>query len=68
MASLDSGSGVPWHRVVNARGEISRRADWGSDDLQRILLESEGVAFDECGRISVRRFGWKPRKRGTDPN
>ncbi len=51
---------VPWHRVVNARGEISRRGIDGSDDLQRLLLESEGVAFDGAGRIDLRRFQWLP--------
>jgi methylated-DNA-protein-cysteine methyltransferase-like protein len=52
---------VPWHRVVNAQGEISRRATPGSDDLQLRLLESEGIVFDERGRIELRRFQWGPK-------
>ncbi|MEX2525089.1 MAG: MGMT family protein [Gammaproteobacteria bacterium] len=51
---------VPWHRVINARGEISSRFDAGSEDYQRILLEDEGVVFDESGRVSLKRFQWKP--------
>jgi methylated-DNA-protein-cysteine methyltransferase related protein len=52
---------VPWHRVVNARGEISARAD-GSDAaaVQRLRLEKEGVLFDSHGRIDLRRCGWRP--------
>jgi methylated-DNA-protein-cysteine methyltransferase-like protein len=51
---------VPWHRVVNARGQISySEARLGSDVLQRELLEAEGVEFDAAGRISLRRFGWR---------
>ena len=51
---------VPWHRVVNAQGRISRRSDSGSADLeQRLRLESEGVCFDDLGRIPLERFLWQ---------
>ena len=55
---------IPWHRVVNAEGRISLRLkhwDTGSDDLQRILLEAEGVTFDASGRIEMKKFRWQPR-------
>ena len=52
---------VPWQRVINARGEVSRRGVDGPDELQRELLEDEGVAFDLRGRIDLSRFGWKRR-------
>ncbi|SMC29706.1 methylated-DNA-protein-cysteine methyltransferase related protein [Andreprevotia lacus DSM 23236] len=43
---------VPWHRVVNAKGQISPRGLDGSDDLQRVLLEAEGVLFGaESGKV-----------------
>lgn len=55
-------SAVPWHRVIGAKGEISPRV-WSENHLlQRILLEDEGVTFDERGRISLTRFGWTPGK------
>lgn len=62
LASLPDGSPVPWHRVVNARGEISERSD-GSPigAVQRARLRREGVRFDERGRISFERFRWRPR-------
>jgi methylated-DNA-protein-cysteine methyltransferase-like protein len=66
MHRLPEGSRVPWHRVVNARGEISQRAASilsGEENLQRVLLEREGVQFDRAGRIDLKRFGWKPRRR-----
>ena len=58
LHNLPSGSGVPWHRVINARGEISARrgSDWG--ELQRRLLEAEKVKFDAKGRIDLTRFRW----------
>ena len=61
LAALRDGDAdtVPWHRVVNAKGEVSRRSTPGSDELQRVLLESERVAFDSLGRIDLRKFLWR---------
>jgi methylated-DNA-protein-cysteine methyltransferase-like protein len=56
LHALPPDSGVPWHRVVNAKGEISPRSAGDSHELQRILLEAEGVGFDEKGRILRRYF------------
>lgn len=59
MAALPDDSDVPWHRVVNARGEVSRRsAGRAFESLQRAMLESEGVDFDARGRIDLARYGW----------
>ena len=52
---------VPWHRIVNARGEISPRAQSDSVRLQRKLLQMEGIPFDEAGRIDLRRYRWRAR-------
>ena len=54
---------VPWHRVINVRGEISLTALPGSGELQRDLLEREGVQFGPAGRVDLARFRWKPRSR-----
>lgn len=53
---------LPWQRVVNSAGEISRRGIDGSDELQRRLLEGEGVEFDAADRIDMRRFQWRPER------
>ena len=60
LAALpDDHDDVPWHRIVNARGEVSARSgSLGYERLQRTLLEREGVRFDESGRIDLDRFGW----------
>ncbi|GAA5783711.1 MGMT family protein [Chitiniphilus shinanonensis] len=49
---------LPWQRVVNHQGRISPRGLDGNDDLQRFLLEAEGVVFGEKGRIDLARYGW----------
>jgi methylated-DNA-protein-cysteine methyltransferase-like protein len=58
---------VPWHRVINARGEISRRSHPGSDEEQRQFLELEGVAFNASGRVDLARYQWRPRPRPASP-
>ncbi|MCG8468387.1 MAG: MGMT family protein [Gemmatimonadetes bacterium] len=50
---------VPWHRVINARGEVSDRADAYAEQLQHRLLAKEGVRFDERGRIALEQFRWE---------
>ena len=50
---------VPWQRVINSAGRISiSRADL-SADIQRALLEQEGVEFDARGYVDWKRFGWE---------
>ena len=55
---------IPWHRVINAQGRISQRADRHFETLQRVLLEGEGVVFDTAGRVALRSFQWRPRRGG----
>jgi len=50
---------VPWHRVVNARGEVSLRTAGESHQRQRTLLEKEGISFSPTGRIDLARYGWR---------
>ena len=60
LHALKEGNSVPWHRVVNARGAISKRSSgWSAEIDQRLLLEAEGVKFDAVGRIQLARFQWR---------
>lgn len=58
MRASPEGSGVPWQRVINSRGFISLGTGKGGAELQRALLEEEGVVFDETGRVDLERYGW----------
>ena len=59
LHALPDGTDVPWHRVINAKGEVSQRAepDWAL--FQRHLLEEEGVLFDEGGRVDLSAIRWQ---------
>jgi methylated-DNA-protein-cysteine methyltransferase-like protein len=61
LHALPDASGVPWHRVINAQGRVSPRAEPGWEDVQRQLLAREGVAFDDAGRVSLSRHQWRAR-------
>ncbi|HET9887989.1 MAG TPA: MGMT family protein [bacterium] len=61
LHSVPEGHSLAWHRVINARGEISARSDARSEKLQRALLEREGIVFDDEARISLHRFRWRPK-------
>lgn len=43
---------LPWHRVINAKGEIAIPDD-ESRFLQQILLEEEGIIMNESGTIDL---------------
>lgn len=53
---------LPWHRVVNARGGLAVGYP-GGQNVQRQLLEQDGIECDESWHI--KDFGerrWRPRK------
>jgi methylated-DNA-protein-cysteine methyltransferase-like protein len=54
-------AGLPWHRVVNARGGISPRRRMSGMLTQRIRLEQEGVPLRD-GRVPLARCRWQTRK------
>ena len=61
LNDLPAGSPVPWHRVINAAGRVSGRAEPLDEQIQRRLLECEKVAFDGRGRVALSRFLWTPQ-------
>ncbi len=59
LQNLDPAIAIPWHRVVNARGEVSRSPSRnGGDALQQRLLEQEGIEFDANNRFALERYRW----------
>ncbi len=59
LQRLDPTTKIPWHRVVNAKGEISHSLSRnGGDILQQRLLEKEGIRFNDGGRLDLERCRW----------
>ena len=60
LHSLPDQSGIPWQRVVNRFGKISYNPSRGGyDNLQKVLLEQEGVEFDQSEKIDLIKFGYR---------
>lgn len=51
---------IPWQRVINAKGEISPRANPIAEEIQKQILIDEGIHFDAQGRINLRTYQWNP--------
>ena len=69
LRRLELPSAVPWHRVVNAKGEVSMSLSReGSDWMQRELLIAEGIPVDGAGRLPLAQFLWRVQDlpEGTD--
>lgn len=50
---------IPCHRVVNREGRTAPAFAFGGADVQRQLLEAEGVVFEEGGRVDLGKYGIK---------
>lgn len=48
---------IPCHRVVNREGKVAPSFAFGGDDVQRQLLEAEGIVFEPDGRIDLEKYG-----------
>jgi methylated-DNA-protein-cysteine methyltransferase related protein len=49
---------VPWHRVINHAGRITIARAGLDPEVQRRLLEDEGIEFDQAGYVDMRRYRW----------
>jgi methylated-DNA-protein-cysteine methyltransferase-like protein len=56
---------LPWWRVINREGRISLKPGFGYE-VQRELLEAEGVEFGAGERVDLKRFGWEPDDLDSD--
>lgn len=50
---------LPWFRVINSRGKISIKDPHGSM-IQKELLQSEGIIFDNKDTIDLKKYLWQP--------
>ncbi|TGM37992.1 MGMT family protein [Leptospira biflexa] len=57
----DRESKIPWQRVINREGRISFKGDSFRADLQKKILQTEGVFFDlGSDQLDFDKYGWFP--------
>lgn len=49
---------VPAHRVVNGQGRLTGAASFEYGDLQKRLLEEEGVVVSPHNIVDMKLYGW----------
>jgi len=59
LHALPEGTEIPWHRVINSQGRVSTSCLTHSADLQRAMLEEEGIVFDERGLVDFALYRWE---------
>ncbi len=57
LHSMSRKHDLPWHRVINARGKISL-PQGGGYEIQKALLEREGISLSDGGVIDLEKDGW----------
>ncbi|MCX6826772.1 MAG: MGMT family protein [candidate division Zixibacteria bacterium] len=50
---------LPWHRIVNGKATISLPKGSGYE-LQKAILQKEGIIFDKDDAIDFELYLWKP--------
>lgn len=50
---------IPCHRVVFKNGTVSSGFAFGGPQVQRAMLQAEGVEFSEDGAIDMEKFRWE---------
>ncbi len=48
---------LPWFRVINSAGEISIKDPHGYE-IQKSLLEAEGIIFDNKDKVDLHVYMW----------
>jgi methylated-DNA-protein-cysteine methyltransferase related protein len=50
---------LPWHRVINSKGELSIQDD-ESFAIQKLSLEMEGIEFIDRKRVNLEQYQFHP--------
>ena len=63
LRRLELPSTIPWHRVINSKGEITMSLSRnGTDWMQKELLINEGIKFNSKMKIDMKKYLWRPKE------
>lgn len=65
LHSMSKKHQLPWHRVINAKGEIGLREEEGVF-IQRVALEEEGITFSKDNKVSLKTYQFHPDEQTKD--
>ena len=51
---------TPWWRVINKDGYISTKCPEHNKNIQKKLLEKDGVEVDQNLRVDIKKYRWIP--------
>lgn len=57
LKQLPDDSELPWHRVINAKGEITFPVGSATFQRQKSLLQKEGIQFNG-NKINLSKYRW----------
>lgn len=57
---------VPWQRVINSQGKCSTGRLTIPLELQREILEAEGIVFSVAGKCDLNIYRWFPDQSGDE--
>ncbi|MCM3763973.1 MGMT family protein [Neobacillus niacini] len=59
LHSMSKKHRLPWHRIINAKGQIALQDDESYNE-QRLSLEAEGIEVGLNGIIDLKKYQWQP--------
>lgn len=59
LHSMSKKHNLPWHRVINAKGQIGLK-DEAAFNVQKMFLEAEGIIFDSHDTINLEKYRHHP--------
>ncbi|TKD70018.1 MGMT family protein [Pseudalkalibacillus hwajinpoensis] len=62
LHSMSTNYQLPWHRVINSKGEIGIKSEEGFIN-QKMMLEGEGIRFTSTNRIDLGVYRFEPDNR-----
>lgn len=51
---------IPCYRVVNREGKTAKAFAFGGEDMQRAMLENDGIEFRSDGTVDLDKYLWRP--------
>lgn len=59
FTSTEDEDALPWYRVINRNGFISIKCLDHPKELQKKLLEQEGVVVSSDFMVDLKKYGWR---------